>query len=147
MKQDEQQPQEPDSTRPDANYVAVARWDGASWAVSVPNYGGQGRATTVAATLAEVVPNAGVVLGALADCRPESLLSRIDMEVHVDPEIAARFRTARDPWEAAEVLRSAGLSGDDIRDLVLSNVFPAIAPGADSGDPVIGIARAGDDHQ
>jgi hypothetical protein len=112
----------------DDRFVATARWDGERWAVSVPNYGGEGRANTFAETLADAVPNAAIVIGALIHPRPASLESRIDVEPYLDREVAERFKNAADPFDAATVLRGAGLCEEDIRDIVSARLYSVIAP-------------------
>jgi hypothetical protein len=126
-------PERPDE---DERFVATARWDGERWAVSVPNYGGQGRANIFAETLAEAVPNAALVIGALICPRPADLESRIDVEPYLDPEVVERFKNAADPFDAATVLRGAGLCEEDIRDIVVARLYSVIAPTPRRGGPV-----------
>jgi hypothetical protein len=115
--------------------VATARWDGERWAVSVPNEGSTGCANTFADTLAEVVPNAAEMIAVLIGSGPADLASRIDLKVHIDPELAIRYHDARDPHDAAATLRAAGLRRDDIDTIVLSRIFSVIASATHAGIP------------
>lgn len=126
----------PDGSGENARFTATARWDGERWAVSVPNYGGRGIANIFAETLVEAVPNAAIVIGALISPRPADLESRIDVEPYLDPDVAERFKSAADPFDAATVLRGAGLCDQDVRDIVVARLYSVIAPTPRRAGPV-----------
>lgn len=118
-----------------AKYVAAVTWDDGLWDVRVPNYAGEGVTFTTAECLAEVVPNASVVLGVAVAANPMHLVADIGVEVQLPDEIVKALRVAASLIDdATDELRQIGLSEGDITTVLAGD--PSMAGHPKPGNPV-----------
>lgn len=105
---------------PFAEYVAIPWWDGQQWLVRVEDYNEVHRGDTVAERLAQVGPNASVVVGALFGCDPSivqvSVEPRLPKEIEYPLQVAEGHvaDAARDVEAVVVALRQANMAGHDI---------------------------------
>jgi hypothetical protein len=118
-----------------AKYVAAVTWDDGLWNVRVPNYSGEGVTFTTADSLAEVVPNASVVLGVALAANPMHLVANIGVEVQLPDEIVKALRVAASLIDdATDELRQIGLSEGDITTVLAGD--PSVPGHSKPGNPV-----------
>jgi hypothetical protein len=118
-----------------AKYVAAVTWGDGLWDVRVPNDAGEGVTFTTAESLAEVVPNASVVLGVAVAANTMHLVADIGVEVHLPDEIVKALRVAASLIDdATDELRQIGLSEGDITTVLAGD--PSVAGHPKPGNPV-----------
>ncbi|MGH9213048.1 MAG: hypothetical protein ACRD2C_20610 [Acidimicrobiales bacterium] len=110
---------------PDSDKIVVtAHWNSGEWEVTIPGHAGHRRAVTFAPNLAEVAPNAAIVLRAIRSPSPVGPEPCIEVNVAFDNDLANRYRNTQDPHDTAAILADAGLSEDDIDALVMARLHP-----------------------
>lgn len=118
-----------------AKYVAAVTWDDGLWDVCVPNDAGESATFTTAECLAEVVPNASVVLSLAVAANPMHLVADIGVEVQLPDEIVKALQVAASLIDdATDELRQIGLSEGDITTVLAGD--PSTTGHPKPGNPV-----------